>query len=345
MRRRSDAIYRFRASELFLGKPSAATFAGWAARELKIQLKNPSGDGGRVVPFRVNAVQYDLLKAIYDDTARNLPVRYVILKARQFGVSTIIQAVEFKTVTTEEAVNAVTVAHKAEATATLHQIFDRFLKRLAHRPLTQATNKRGVTMADPWDSRIRLETAEAKEVGRSTMNRIVHMSELAFWPFAERGRLGLVQTVGDYPGTMIFEESTANGLGNLFHNEYKSAKARMGRFKAFFYPWHVHAEYRHAVKPSLAKDIMSGLDAEERMGRDRYGWDAEQILWRRLTIHDKCGGDVMLFHQEYPADDTEAFLTSGAPAFDLEAVQKRLTMAQRKTPYVGVLGYHDGDTT
>jgi Terminase-like family. len=45
-----------------------------------------------------------------------------------------------------------------------------------------------------------------------------------------------------------------------------------------------------------------------------------KLVWRRWCIKNNCGGDPETFKQEYPSDDEEAFLVSGRPRFDREAL-------------------------
>jgi len=61
-------------------------------------------------------------------------------------------------------------------------------------------------------------------------------------------------------------------------------------------------------------DAFDLQDDDERELRE-LGVTDGQILWRRLTIKDECGGDVDLFRQEYPSTAAEAFIVSGRPFF------------------------------
>ena len=329
---RSECIYRFRASELYLGPLTRAAFAGWAARELKIQPKEAHRT--RLIPFSVNTVQWDFLGRVLDERyLKDLAVRAVILKARQFGISTLVAAMQFFFVTSKDNINATTLAHKADATANLYEMSKRYLRNLKNQPRMLRTNARELVMAPPFDSRLRLETAEAKETGRSSTNQIVHASEEAFWRTAKVSRLGLMQTVPDAPGTMVFEESTANGIGNVFHTQYELGKRSAGSMFSVFYPWWVHAPYQVPnLKRSKELEILGSLDEEETWQREAYDLTAGQILWRRITIETKCGGDLLLFNQEYPHNDRVAFLTSGAPVFDQDVLSRRLEEAGSRSP-------------
>ena len=55
---------------------------------------------------------------------------------------------------------------------------------------------------------------------------------------------------------------------------------------------------------------------EELKVKKQFALDDEQLYWRRWCIKNNCGGDMDLFHQEYPASPDEAFIASGKPYFD-----------------------------
>jgi len=55
--------------------------------------------------------------------------------------------------------------------------------------------------------------------------------------------LGLNQSVPYKHGTIIVLESTANGVGNWFHEEWLRAKHKESNFVPLFFPWFDQAEY------------------------------------------------------------------------------------------------------
>lgn len=46
----------------------------------------------------------------------------------------------------------------------------------------------------------------------------------------------------------------------------------------------------------------------------------EQLAWRRMIIHTKCGDDPKKFDQEYPRDPVSCFLASGNKFFDTDSI-------------------------
>jgi hypothetical protein len=63
-----------------------------------------------------------------------------------------------------------------------------------------------------------------------------------------------------------------------------------------------------------------------------FGLDLEQLMWRRKTIANKCGGDLRVFHQEYPATPEQSFLASGQKVFDPYRVAGLLREVEQHDP-------------
>jgi hypothetical protein len=90
---------------------------------------------------------------------------------------------------------------------------------------------------------------------------------------------------------------------------------------AVFFAWWEHPEYRRT--PRDPEKFERSMTDEEREIQLRYGLSLEQMYWRRWAIENKCEGSLDRFHQEYPANPEEAFLTSGRPRFDLKTVERQ----------------------
>jgi len=115
---------------------------------------------------------------------------------------------------------------------------------------------------------------------------------------------------------MVVMESTANGF-NWFKQFWDAASRGENDFVPVFFAWFENPDYRMAAIPGFeATDEELGLKA-------RFGLDDGQLAWRRWAIANNCAGDAGLFRQEYPATADEAFLHSGSPVFDNEAVMRR----------------------
>ena len=149
-----------------------------------------------------------------------------------------------------------------------------------------------------------------------------HGSEVAYWPNAAEHAKGILQAVPDEDDTEIILESTANGVGNYFYQQWQRAEAGESPFQAIFVPWYWQPEYRK-----------SGLgvtrSAEEEKIVELFGLDNEQLAFRRSKIAELSadGGDgVFAFKQEYPMTAQEAFQVSGGDSL----IRPELVMKARQ---------------
>ena len=294
-------------------------------RFLKIRDKK-----GRIVPLVLNAPQDRLYETVKELRAQGMPVRILVLKARQMGFSTVIEAILFWATATARNVAALVMAHREDSTSNLFAMTKRFYDNLPERiqPMRKASNARELLFAAPTnaaegaeglDSSIRVATAGGHGVGRSFTFKLAHLSEFAFWRGDKADTLnGIMQAVPDEPDTMVFIESTANGFDqfkDLWDEAVRAWNAgERDGWRPFFAAWWEMRQYRRRAP--------AGFDPteEERALAETYGLDDEQLAWRRWCIKVNCGGDVKKFRQEYPSSPDEAFIASGTCIFDQEAI-------------------------
>lgn len=261
-----------------------------------------------VEPFVFNKAQRYIHERLEEQKARTGKVRALILKGRQQGCSTYVGARYYHGTTWARGVQTFILTHEDQATQNLFKMVDRYHEHcpVFVRPSTGAANAKELRF-DKLDSGYKVGTAGSKGVGRSSTIQLFHGSEVAFWPHADTHAAGVLQAVPDADGTEVILESTANGVGNLFHEKWKDAEAGIGEFIAIFVPWYWQDEYRKIVPADFS------LSDEEQQYADAYGLDAEQMAWRRNKLAELK--DETLFKQEYPANAAEAFQMSGHDGF------------------------------
>lgn len=301
----------------------------------------------RLVKLRFKPAQENLYRIIKEEHQAGRPVRLIVLKGRQEGISTATEALMFQDSATRPMVNTLIVAHQDKATSALFRMNKLFFDCLpkALQPMRKNSNAKELVFENPTRnedekrrrpglrSRISCVTAGGKGVGRSETFNNVHLSELAFWTGeVKETLLGIMQAVPDDPDTMAIIESTANGF-NEFKDLWDGAVAGTNGWRPVFLPWYMEPEYRKPVEPNTV------WTAEERNLQEQYGLDEEQLSWRRWCIKTNCGGDEQLFRQEYPNTPDEAFLLSGDPFFDNDTVMARRRAAP--TPLRVGLFQHD----
>lgn len=261
-----------------------------------------------------------------------------MLKGRQVGISTYIAGRFYWRVTHRKGVRAFILTHLDTASDNLFGMAKRLHENCPDlvRPHTGKSNAKELSF-DLLDSGYKVATAGTAEVGRSETIQFFHGSEVAFWPNAQQHVAGIKQAIADAPGTEDIRESTANGIGNAFHADWKAAERGDSDYEPIFIPWFWHEEYA-ASAPS---DWDAPSDWQDYASA--YGLSREQLYWAWRKNRDMAfvaGGDASApcwqFKQEYPANADEAFQTSGEHAFiPPEAVLKaRKTKAEAYGPLI-----------
>lgn len=289
--------------------------------------------------LRFNYAQLRLDELVRRQEKARLPVRVIAVKPRKVGLSTYIQARFLQRCTKVKNQRSLTLAHDGDTTETLFAITDLFYSEMPEhlRPMVRYQNRGEILFENPdpitrtirpgLRSHLRIGTAGKIEAGRGTDIHLLHCSESPFWPDPERTELSLFNAVPSLPGTMVFKESTPNGVGDKFHNDYKAAKAGQSAFVPYFLAWHEFPEYQMPLNVEPERFIDS-IDPEERELKDAYHLSLEQLNWRRWTIENQCGRDETKFQQEYPANDVECFLVSGRTRFNGKRLHARLAQCR-----------------
>lgn len=274
--------------------------------------------------------------------------RDIILKARQEGMTTLLLGVCFCNVCNQSNRNAVFIADLDENAETAFQKVSHFWEKLPEhkRPRKRFSNRKELVLRDNKSS-FRVLTAGGGRVGQSRTIHFLHCSEVSNWPGAPETAPGLFQAVpaSGYiamettaKGDGDYDEQTGEyvgGRGAFFAVEYKRAKASKSGYRAIFLPWHKMQEYRR--KPPewfIESEILREADNADEAPLDRrrlfarygdesalvqrFGLDLWQLWWRRCKV-DEPGMGLVMFRQEYPSDEPEAFAASGqrfVPLFD-----------------------------
>lgn len=296
-------------------KEYANNFPIYAEQCLKIRTKE-----GSVVSFHLNKAQEYIHKKLEEQKRLTGKVRAIILKGRQQGCSTYVAARFYHRVTNSIGTKCFIVTHRDDATNNLYKLVQRYHENI---PLPVKANT-GISNAkelyfDNLDSGYSVGTAGSGNIGRSDTIQLLHGSEAAFWSNTDEISTGIMQTVADIKNTEIILESTANGIGNMFHKMAVAALQGQSEYQLIFVPWFWQDEYR----ADLPKDFR--LTEEEEQYKTLYGLDDNQIAWRRNKIANFVAGEWQ-FKQEYPATPIEAFQTSS----DDSLIQPEDIIAARK---------------
>ena len=196
-------------------------FYRYAKGNLYIKDKN-----AQIVKFEPNIAQRALIDRVLYLLETGQPIRIMVLKARQMGLSTAIEALIYWYTTTHKNTTSAIIAHEDAASRNLYNMFKRYYdnSNLLFKPNRKYDTRSDLTfgLQDKdgnevgLNSVIKTATAKNTGAGRSDTIQLVHGSEVAFWENGEELVGSLMQTVPLRKNTMIFLESTANGRGNFF---------------------------------------------------------------------------------------------------------------------------------
>lgn len=300
-------------------KAIAADFSEYARLNLKIKTKD-----GRVIslyPFK--PVQQVIVERVLQKLDQGEPVRFIILKARQQGVSTIVEALIYWWTVTHKYQQAKIIAHNSDTSLYLYDMFRMYYEGSLpnFQPTARYNTRDGLVFDNEQDSsrglksRIDTATAENSGTGRGQTIQWLHGSEVALWPKGQEIVAGLMQAVPMMANTAVFLESTANGIGDYFHTTWEAAQRGESAFEPLFFPWTMDPEYTR-TPPRFFK-----MTAEEKKIKKQHSLTLGQIYWRRMKMLEFVG-DEKRFLQEYPITDSEAFMASGAPRFNIQKLEE-----------------------
>lgn len=304
-------------------------FEFFCAKEIKIRTKK-----GEISSFVWNKPQKRLAKEVLSRWYKDEPVRIIVLKARQWGCTTLVAAFVTWVITQNKGKTAMVLSDDDDSTGSIQEMYEIMRDNLSDdvRPVIDKSNRKtGYATTDR--SAVRIKTAGTKQTasktGRSKTNQLLHLSEVAFWDSPEATLRAARQTCPMGGGTFMIDESTPNGEGNMFHKNWKRAKSGKSTFLAFFVPWFEIEEYQAVTnekeeklwekyKKTREESIRSELGISEFAieHHNQYGLNLGQLKWWYWKYMDACDGDLETMNQEYPWDDVSCFLATGRPAFN-----------------------------
>ncbi|RKI09724.1 hypothetical protein D7Y15_23395 [Corallococcus sp. AB030] len=287
-------------------------FPHYASRCLRIRPKEVTG--GELPALKLNRAQLYIHERLEAQLKRRGFVRAIVLKGRQQGCSTYVEARFYWRVSHLKGVRAYILTHEDAATVNLFDMAKRYHDHVPAlvKPSTSASNAKEL-LFDRLSSGYKVGTAGAKGTGRSSTIQYFHGSEVAFWPNAATHMRGVMEGVPTAPGTEVILESTSDGPQGLFHHLCMAALLGENDFELIFVPWFWQEEYRREVQPGFER-----TSEEERYAalcREAHGYELDdaQLAWRRakISVYEKGIHD---FRREYPATVEEAFKAAAVGA-------------------------------
>lgn len=302
-------------------------FEFWAAMFVKIKDKMGQDD----IPFILNRPQRRYIAMLETQRLAMKPIRIIMLKARQWGGSTItqiymawIQLVHCRNW------NSIICAHLKDAAANIRGMYTKLLNNYPAwllnsnetphmQPFERTANTSYIAQRS---CKITICSSESPEAVRGNDAAMAHLSEAAFWnntPAHTPESLirSIYGSIALLPHSIVVIESTANGTGGYFHREYLRARRGESDKEAIFVPWYEIDMYAtHIDNP---EDFATSLNKYETWLWEK-GATLEAIAWYRAKRREYARHADMM--AEYPSDENEAFAHSADRIFDASAVQR-----------------------
>lgn len=342
-------------------------FPFWAATFCYIKKKG----GGEDVLFRLTRPQRRFVAKLEELRKANKPIRLVLLKARQWGGSTTSQLyMAWLQLVHRVGLNSLIIAHQGAGSDEIKDMFDRMIKYYPvdmlyklgeiyneNEPKMVGVGKSGSIHRVPQrNCKIKIGTAERPDSCRGGDYNLVHLSEVGLWKVTDGKKPeDIVRSACSgillRPYTMIVYESTANGTGNFFQKEYDDAKRGKSQFHSMFVSWYDIEQYSAPIDniEAFAKNLLTNKEnnnvTSNREENGKYLW----WLWERGATLEAINWYIQerakytehgLMAAEFPSDDVEAFVNSGARVFDKYKVEQ-LRVSCRPPRYIGEVSADD----
>lgn len=289
------------------------------------------------IKFKLNRAQRRLLKKILEQLKDKRQINIQILKAKQMGFSTLVEMIfKWIQIIHKQNWNSVICAHELQAAINIRAMYGDSVKEMM--PIDGATitlgnfeNTHNIKLINQTGCRITVGTALKPESIRSQNVKLVHFSEMAFYPDTDNNNpskieSSVISSMTDGPYTAIIRESTANGEGDYFHKQWLKAKEGSTAFFPFFAPWFEIPLYEipftgkymlpegGRTKSGTVSDFINTLSEREwNLFNNNRECTLENLNWYRWKLSTMPSEWQM--KQEYPGDDIEAFQSSGNPVF------------------------------
>ena len=300
-------------------------FEYWAITTVKIQDKESKQE----IPFRLNRPQRRLLARLEVMRNSNIPIRAIILKARQWGGSTFIQVyMAWLQLIHRTNWHSAIIADVEDQARNIRGMYSRLAKcypssvgKIEFNPYEGSTKNR---MIKGRNCIVGVGSAQKPDSLRSFDFAMTHMSEVGLWKSTpQKSAEDLVQgvraTVPDVPDSMAVLESTAKGVGNFFHREWQAAVNGESSYDPIFVPWFEIERYQKHI-PDIQAFVKWVKGNEYAMYLWNLGATLEGIKWYFDTKRGENYDDWRM-KSEFPSTPEEAFQSTGRRVFAPHYVQ------------------------
>lgn len=285
----------------------------------------------------------------YFDAKENTPegqigARFIILKSRQQGMSTLIAAIAlFETILRSNR-DALVVAHeKGETALKIFEIYERYLAYFPFAEWDKFKKPRGDGYTLHNESNIDVSYEKPRGIVGVTV-QFLHLSEAGRFRRLDDFLGSFLPAMPKQNFSSIILESTAEKSGDAFHTMYQQAERGTSAYTPVFYPWYIDEdnyldftsdEAREAFEADLEfRD--DGTFGNERALLEDYPDEItlEHLNARRELIKELPHG-LASFKREFPTTPEEAFMGVNQPVFDIRVLREYEKTQAREPERIG----------
>jgi hypothetical protein len=304
---------------------------------------------------------------------KNVPIRLILLKARQWGGSTLIQMyMLWIQIVHKKNWNSVICAHIMDSAKTIREMYNNCLNGMmpiegVKHELSSFGQTMNIKEVKTRGCRITVGSANEPESVRSQDIKMVHFSEAAYYPSSEllNGKklvASIISSIPAIPYTIVALESTGNGVGDFFNMEYVKAASGQSPYRAVFVSWFELGDlyaigfnsphprplskrrggkdrtcyYNHSgvlIEGSVLEFVDTMSDWEKQMFENNGSLTLEHLNGYRYK-NSELGEDMK---KEFPSDDMEAFVNTGEAVFNAYDIEALRLGCEKNPVAVGVM--------
>lgn len=355
----TEQLYELKAQALdeFSKERLRHDFEYWSITCATVQdkiTKNP-------VKFKLRRPQRKMLAVLVDMVERKVPIRIILLKARQWGGSTLVQIfMIWVQVHHRDGWHSVIVGDVENQARIIRAMINRVIKYFpisigsisiapfegsGKNKYLKYVSKFEFTKNDEGEEKpiertsiISIGSMQQPESLRATDIVMAHKSEVGLWKETlgkkpEDLAQAIAGTIPFVPLSLDIEESTAKGIGNYFHRRWLAAKRGENGYTPVFIPWFDIDMYSLNFDTEEEKRLFASSLTEKENIRFEQGATLEGLKWYRMKLAE-MEGNTWRMEAEFPSDDVEAFQSTGQRVYS-PIYLSRMRKTCRKPSFVG----------
>ncbi|MHB1952110.1 MAG: hypothetical protein ACYCOU_00055 [Sulfobacillus sp.] len=305
-----------------------------------------------LIRFRPHFSQSMMMDMWAEREEASLPIEQIVLKARQQGISTLVELAITHKVNFGIGIKAAVASYDQDACERMGGMLELAFNEMPSWMKANPTSDRAGSLKAFAATNTRLTLYSGKKaagIARGDTPSVLHISEVSIFPDASNViEKSLFQAVHPSPNTFMILESTGNGNTDWWARTWYSSRdywaSGGARLQPVYFPFFIAIDLfptptwrrEHPVprdwNPMPETRRMMAKAAEyvhqtplirKYAGMDWKMQDFQAYYWETELLEARRKGEENAFYQERPVDDIEALRPKKDLVFDLMEVQKQ----------------------